>query len=113
MLFRPLEPTDKDLLAANFQRLSPESRFEAIARVKCFKSWVLGENRTIQQLLMDMGARPGRWEAGTLEMTVPIPEDPDALEATPAPLILKTVAEGASPDGCVRTSRSCYTKVSR
>ena len=178
LLFRPIEPTDKEVLAAGFERLSAESRYrrffrsidhlspkqlkyltevdgvdhvawvailpdaapeeqgagvarwvrlpnepeaaeaavtvvdslhglgigttllhilgrEALARgVKCFKAWVLGENQTIQGLLKDMGARPGRWEAGTLEMTVPLPEDPDALDATPAPLILKAVAEG-------------------
>lgn len=68
---------------------------EAVSRgVKCFKAWVLGENRTIQNVLKDMGAHPGKWEAGTLEMTVPLPDDPDDLEATPAPLILKAVAEG-------------------
>ena len=178
LLFRPIEPDDKDRLVAGFERLSPESRYrrffrsidhlspkqleyltevdgvdhvawvailpdahpeeqgagvarwirlpdepeaaeaavtvvdslhglgigttllhllgrEAVARgVKCFKAWVLGENQTIQGLLKEMGARPGRWEAGTLEMTVPLPDDPDELEATPAPLILKAVAEG-------------------
>ena len=178
LLFRPIEPGDKERLVAGFERLSPESRYrrffrsidhlspsqlkyltevdgvdhvawvallpdappeeqpagvarwvrlpdepeaaeaavtvvdslhgmgigttllhilgrEAIERgVKCFKAWVLGDNHTIQNLLKDMGARPGRWEAGTLEMTVPLPDDPEALEATPAPLILKAVAEG-------------------
>lgn len=178
VLFRPIEPGDKQLLVAGFERLSPESRYrrffrsidhlsaaqlryltevdgvdhaawvallpdaapeeqpagvarwvrlpdepeaaeaavtvvdplhgmgigttllhilgrEAVERgVKCFKAWVLGDNHTIQNLLKDMGARPGRWEAGTLEMTVPLPDDPDELEATPAPLILKAVAEG-------------------
>lgn len=178
LLFRPIEPGDKDLLVAGFERLSPASRYrrffrsidhlspaqlryltevdginhvawvalladaprleqgagvarwirmpnepesaeaavtvvdslqglgigktllhilgrEAVARgVSCFKAWVLGENQTIQNLLTEMGARPGKWEAGTLEMSVPLPADPDAIEATPGPLILKAVAEG-------------------
>ncbi|MFP5352613.1 MAG: N-acetyltransferase family protein [Actinomycetota bacterium] len=178
LLFRPIEPSDKELLAGGFERLSPESRYrrffraidhlspaqlkyltevdgvdhvawvallvdsppneqgvgvarwvrladepeaaeaavtvvdslhgmgigstllhiigrEAVQRgVKCFKAWVLGDNHTIQGLLREMGARPGRWESGTLEMIVPLPDDPDALQATPAPLILKAVAEG-------------------
>ena len=178
LLFRPIEPSDKDRLVAGFEKLSPESRYrrffrsidhlspsqlkyltevdgvdhvawvallpdapweeqpagvarwirlpdepeaaeaavtvvdslhgmgigttllhilgrEAVARgVKRFKAWVLGDNQTIQGLLKDMGARPGRWEAGTLEMTVPLPDDPAAFAATPAPLILKAVAEG-------------------
>lgn len=189
ILFRPIEPGDKDLLAAGFERLSPESRYrrffrsidhlspaqlryltevdgvdhvawvallpdapseeegagvarwvrlpaepeaaeaavtvvdslhgmgigttllhilarEAVARgVRCFKAWVLGDNQTIQGLLKDMGARPGRWEAGTLEMTVPLPEDADELEETPAPLILKAVAEGRL-SGRIREDRS-------
>lgn len=178
ILFRPIQPDDKDLLVGGFQRLSPQSRYRRFFRsidhlspgqleyltevdgvdhvawvallpdarpeeqgagvarwirlsdepeaaeaavtvvdslhgmgigttllhllgraavergVKRFKAWVLGDNLTIQRLLREMGARPGRWEAGTLEMTVPLPDDPDAIEATPAPLILKAVAEG-------------------
>jgi len=178
ILFRPISPDDKDLLAAGFRRLSPASRYrrffrsidhlspaqlkyltevdgvdhvawvavlpdappdeqgagvarwvrlteepdaaeaavtvvdslhgmgigttllrllarEAVTRgVHCFKAWVLGENQAIQAVLKDLGARPGKWEAGTLEMTVPLPAYPDAIDATPAPLILKAVAEG-------------------
>lgn len=189
ILFRPIEPGDKDLLVAGFERLSPTSRYrrffrsidhlsaaqlrylteidgidhvawvallpdapraeqgagvarwvrlasepeaaeaavtvidslqgmgigstllhivgrEAVARgVKCFKAWVLGDNQTIQGLLRDMGARPGRWEAGTLEMTVPLPEDPERIDLTPAPLILKAVAEGRLA-GRVREDRA-------
>ncbi len=189
ILFRPIEPGDKDLLVAGFERLSPTSRYrrffrsidhlspaqlryltevdgidhvawvallpdapraeqgagvarwvrltsdpeaaeaavtvvdslhgmgigttllhilgrEAVLRgVKSFKAWVLGENQTIQSLLKEMGARPGRWESGTLEMTVPLPDDPDRIEATPAPLILKAVAEGRLA-GHVREDRA-------
>jgi GNAT superfamily N-acetyltransferase len=62
--------------------------------VRCFKAWVLGDNHLVQSLLSEFGARPGKWESGALEMTIPIPNDPEELESTPAPLILKAVASG-------------------
>ena len=68
---------------------------EAIARgIRNFKAWVMGENQQVLTMMSELGAHPGRWEAGALEMTIPLPEDPEELEATPAPLILKAVAEG-------------------
>ena len=69
---------------------------EAITHgVRYFKAWVMGENHQVQMMLTDLGARPkGTWESGAMEMTVPLPDDPADLDATPAPLILKAVAEG-------------------
>lgn len=62
--------------------------------VKFFRAWTLGDNKPMLDLLQSMGARPGRWEEGILELTVPLPADPDALYETPAPLILRAVAQG-------------------
>ncbi|HEV3472930.1 MAG TPA: GNAT family N-acetyltransferase [Actinomycetota bacterium] len=62
--------------------------------VKAFRAWALGDNKPMLDLLQAMGAQPGRWEEGVLEMTVPLPTDPDALHETPAPLILRAVAQG-------------------
>lgn len=62
--------------------------------VKAFRAWTLGDNKPMLDLLQALGARPGRWEEGVLEMTVPLPADPDALYETPAPLILRAVAAG-------------------
>jgi GNAT superfamily N-acetyltransferase len=62
--------------------------------VRYFKAWVLADNHVVQSMLGELGARPGKWESGAMEMTIPIPDDPEELESTPAPLILKAVASG-------------------
>ncbi|MDP9068303.1 MAG: GNAT family N-acetyltransferase [Actinomycetota bacterium] len=177
VLFRPIEPGDKELLADGFRRLSPQSRYRRFFRsidhlseaqlryltevdqkdhvawvavlpdepnetgagvarwirladepgsaegavtvvdelqglgigktllhllahiaieqgIRSFKAWVLGDNQQVQTMLKGIGATPGAWEGGVLEMTIPLPADPAQLEATPAPLILKAVAAG-------------------
>ncbi len=177
ILFRPIEPDDKELLVDGFRRLSPESRYRRFFRsidhlsdaqlryltevdqidhvawvavlpdepkergagvarwvrlahepeaaegavtvvdslqglgigktllhllahvaiergIRSFKAWVLGENQQVQTMLKGLGAVPGGWEGGALQMTIPLPRDPAELEATPAPLILKAVASG-------------------
>jgi GNAT superfamily N-acetyltransferase len=63
--------------------------------VRAFRAWTLGENHPMMELLRDLGAQPGRWEGGVLELTVPLPSHPDDLDQTPAPLILREVARGA------------------
>lgn len=62
--------------------------------IKAFRGWTLGENEPMLQLLKELGAEPGRWESGVLELTVPLPGDPDDLDKTAAPLILREVARG-------------------
>jgi len=62
--------------------------------VTAFRAWTLGDNHPMLQVLHDMGARAGRWESGVLELLVPLPEDPDEMEKTPAPLVLKATAAG-------------------
>jgi GNAT superfamily N-acetyltransferase len=82
-------------------RLAAES---AVSRgVKRFRVWTLGDNRPMLDLLERLGAKRGRWQSGVLEVNVDLPGDPDALDLTPAPLILKAVAAGeivgeTSPD---------------
>ena len=63
--------------------------------IHSFRAWTLGDNKAIQQMLGEFGARAGRWESGVLEMVVPLPDDADDLAATPAPLVLKAAASGA------------------
>jgi GNAT superfamily N-acetyltransferase len=68
---------------------------EAIAKgIKRTKAWVLGDNHQVQAMLSHMGAHPGEWESGAVEMTIPLPSDPEELDATAVPLILKAVASG-------------------
>jgi GNAT superfamily N-acetyltransferase len=69
-----------------------------------FRAWVLGDNQPMFDLLKDMGALPGHWEEGVYEVTVPLPDSVEKLEATAAPRILRAVAAGhiqaeAQPDG--------------
>ena len=178
MLFRPIEPQDKEILAAGFARLSPESRYrrffrsidhlsdaqlryltevdgddhvawvavlpdeppelqgagvarwvrianepevaegavtvvdslhghgigktllylvthEAIEKgIRKVRAWVLGDNHNVQSMLSGLGAEPGRWESGALEMNIPLPRSTSDLPATGVPLLLKAVATG-------------------
>ena len=68
---------------------------EAITKgIKRTKAWVLGDNHEVQSMLGHLGAQPGKWEGGAIEMTIPLPSDPQELAHTPVPLILKAVAAG-------------------
>jgi hypothetical protein len=62
--------------------------------VKRFRVWTLGDNVKVQHLLEDLGAQPGRIDAGVTEYLVPLPDDPESLDGTPAPLVLRAVAAG-------------------
>ncbi len=62
--------------------------------IRSFRAWTLGENHPMLELLKAMGARPGRWESGVLELVVPLPNDVKDLERSPAPLVLKAAAAG-------------------
>lgn len=62
--------------------------------VRFFRAWTLGENEPMLAMLKQLGAQPGRWESGVLEVLVPLPDGPESLEDYPAPLILKEVAAG-------------------
>jgi adenylate cyclase len=63
--------------------------------VKAFRAWTLGENEPMLGMLKEFGAKPGRWEAGVMEVTVPLPDRIEDLEETPAPLVLRAAARGA------------------
>jgi hypothetical protein len=56
-------------------------------RIRMFKAWVLGENRSIFELLRAFGARVDRWESGVAEVVVPLPADSAELEGVLAPLV--------------------------
>ena len=62
--------------------------------IKRFRVWTLGDNLKVQNLLADLGAVPGRIDSGVTEFLVPLPDDPADLDGTPAPLVLRAVAEG-------------------
>jgi adenylate cyclase len=63
--------------------------------VRAFRAWTLGENEPMLGMLRDLGAKPGKWEAGVMEVTVPLPERIEDLAETPAPLVLRAAAQGA------------------
>lgn len=62
--------------------------------VKYFRAYTMGENSSMLGVLESFGAVPGKWDGGVLELTVPLPTDPDALALTPSPLLLREVAGG-------------------
>jgi adenylate cyclase len=63
--------------------------------VRAFRAWTLGENEPMLGMLKEFGAEMGRWEAGVMEVTVPLPARIEGLEETPAPLVLRAAAQGA------------------
>lgn len=63
--------------------------------ITAFRAWTLGENEPMLALLKELGARPGKWQSGVMEVTVPLPKDVEELDLTPAPLVLKAAASGA------------------
>jgi GNAT superfamily N-acetyltransferase len=62
--------------------------------IKAFQVWTLGDNGPVHHLLEGLGARPVQSSSGTQEFLVPLPDDPEDLDGTPAPLVLRAVAEG-------------------
>lgn len=62
--------------------------------IASLRAWVLGENDMMLALLKDAGAPPGVWESGVMRVDIPLPDHPDKLYETPAPLVLKAVATG-------------------
>jgi GNAT superfamily N-acetyltransferase len=69
--------------------------YSAIERgVRAFQMYTLGDNAKVQRLLEELGARPIASDSGTQEFRVPLPEDPDTLDGTPAPLVLRAAAQG-------------------
>ncbi|MGH2751287.1 MAG: GNAT family N-acetyltransferase [Actinomycetota bacterium] len=65
----------------------------AIAQgVRSFRAYTLGHNDTMLAILRGLGAVPGRWDSGVLEVSVPLPDDVNVLDQTPAPLLLRAAA---------------------
>ncbi len=62
--------------------------------IRAFKAWVVGENAVMFRLLDELGSQGGQWQLGTMELTVPLPDTVEELEATAAPTILRAVAAG-------------------
>ena len=68
---------------------------DAIAKgIRAFRAWIVGENTPILNILLELGAEPGKWEHGTMEVRVPLPASVEELDASAAPFILRAVASG-------------------
>ena len=68
---------------------------DAISKgIRAFRAWIVGENAPMLSILLELGAKPGRWEQGTMEVVLPLPPTIEELEATAAPFILREVASG-------------------
>ena len=64
--------------------------------VRAFRVWVQGENVPVLKMLHEAGVVPRVWEAGIAEVDIPLPRSADALDGTPAPLVLRATATGRS-----------------
>ena len=61
------------------------------AGVRSFRAWIVSDNRATLAMLKKMGAAPGHWESGVLELSVPLPDSaPDLLDL--APLTLEPIS---------------------
>lgn len=78
--------------------------------VEAFRVWALAENRPILHLLNRLGAISSTVGSGVLELTVPLPSDVDALDSSPASLILKATAAGQLSAGAhgVKRTACCF-----
>lgn len=62
--------------------------------VRAFRVYAMGDNHKVMDLLSALGATPGRWEGGVLELTVPLAASLEELDRSAPHLILKAVARG-------------------
>jgi RimJ/RimL family protein N-acetyltransferase len=62
-----------------------------------FVAYTLGDNEPMIRLLEEAGAIAAGSEMGTRRFEVPLPSDPEELALTPAPHILRAVAQGRLP----------------
>lgn len=68
---------------------------DAIAHgIRAFRAWIVGENTPMLSILLDLGAKPGPWEQGTMEVVLPMPDSVEELDRSAAPFILREVAAG-------------------
>lgn len=62
--------------------------------VRAFQVWTIGDNNKVHALLEELGAQPAGTDSGVQEYRIPLPSTPEELDGTPAPLVLRAVAEG-------------------
>ena len=63
--------------------------------VRAFRVYTLGDNHRVMEILDSLGALPGGWDGGVLELTVPLPASLEQLETSAPHMILRAAAEGA------------------
>jgi RimJ/RimL family protein N-acetyltransferase len=66
--------------------------------VRAFRVYAMGDNRKVMDLLADLGAIPGEWEGGVLELTVPLGTSLEELDRSAPHMILRAVARGELED---------------
>lgn len=74
------------------------------AGIRAIRVSVLSENDPVLTWLREVGAAPGRWSRGVLEVDIPLPHDVEELERSPLPEVFRATATGellahAEPEG--------------
>jgi len=64
------------------------------AGIRAIRVSVLSENDPVLTWLKEVGAGPGRWNSGVLEVDIPLPHDVDELERSPLPEVFRASATG-------------------
>jgi GNAT superfamily N-acetyltransferase len=66
--------------------------------IRAFRVYAKGDNHRVMELLDSLGAIPGEWEGGILEMTVPLPSSLEELDRSAPHMLLRAVACGELED---------------
>ena len=64
------------------------------AGIRAIRVSVLSQNDPVLTWLREVGAGPGRWTSGVLEVDIPLPHDVEELERSPLPAVFRATARG-------------------
>ncbi len=78
--------------------------------IKAIRVNVLSQNDPVLTWLGEVGASPGRWSSGVLEVDIPLPRDVEELERSPLPDVLRAAAQGAVDATAESTGRRAHIK---
>lgn len=64
------------------------------AGIRAIRVSVLSQNDPVINWLHEVGAAPGQWSSGVLEVDIPLPADVEELERSPLPEVFRATATG-------------------
>ena len=80
------------------------------AGIEAIRVSVLSENDPVLEWLKEVGAGPGRWSSGVLEVDIPLPHDVDELERSALPEVFRATAKGEIDVAAEPAGRRAHVK---